>query len=91
MELELNGEYWEEVEGGVIVKERHSMRVWMALKGLEFEVKNKGMKLTRISSLGVLKEYFFGLKRTKAGAYEQLIKAGVYEQFLNNKGENNGT
>ena len=54
--------------------------------GLEFEVKNKGMKLTRISSLGVLKEYFFGLKRTKKGAYEQLIEAGVYEQFLNNKG-----
>ena len=85
MELELNGEVWEEVEGGVIAKEGHHMRVWMALKGLEFEAKNNGMKLTRISSLGVLKEYFFGLKRTKKGAYAQLKEAGIYEHFTTRK------
>jgi len=57
----------------------------MALKGLEFEAKHDGMKMTRISSLGVLKEYFFGLKRTKKGAYAQLKEAGIYEHFTTRK------
>lgn len=88
--LELNGEYWKEVDGGVLfINEAHNMRLWTALKGLEFEVKNEGMSLTRISSFKVLKEYFFGLKRTKKGAFKQLMDAGVYAQFTNQfkKGE----
>ena len=85
MALELNGEVWEEVEGGVELDPRHRMRLWTALKGLEFEVKHKGFQLTRISSFKVLKEYFFGLKRTKKGAYAQLQEAGIYEHFITKK------
>jgi len=87
--LELNAEYWEEVEGGVELDPRHRMRLWTALKGLEFEVKHKGFQLTRISSFKVLKEYFLGMKRTKEGAFKQLTDAGIYEQFMNQfkKGE----
>jgi hypothetical protein len=82
MTLELNGEYWEEGEGGVLIKDGHHFRLWTALKGLEFETRFKGMKFTRISSLKVLHQYFFGLKRTKKGAYEQLQEAGVYKIFI---------
>ena len=55
--LELNGEYWEEVEGGVELDPRHRMRLWTALKGL-------GMKRTKEGAFKQL---------TDAGIYEQFM------------------
>ena len=83
--LEMNGEYWEDTSEGQVLK--HKMggaQLATALIGLKFEVEAGvgGMKFTRFSSLAVLKRYFYGLKRTKAGAYQQLVDAKMYKHFV---------
>ena len=83
--LEMNGEYWEDTSEGQVLK--HNMggaQLATALIGLKFEVEAGvgGMQFTRISSLGVLKRYFHGLKRTKAGAFKQLEEAGIVKHFV---------
>ena len=88
--LEMNAEEWEDTPEGQVLK--HKMggaQLATALIGLKFEVQSGvgGMKFTRISSLGVLKRYFHGLKRTKAGAYQQLVDAKIYEHFVKEESE----
>jgi len=80
--LELNGEVWKAAdEGGYYLEDMHNMRMATALIGLKLEAKSSGLKFTRISSFGVLKEYFYGLKKSKKDAYDQLVDAGIYEHF----------
>ena len=76
--LEMNAEEWEDTPEGQVLKHK------MGGAQLATEVQSGvgGMKFTRISSLGVLKRYFHGLKRTKAGAYQQLRDAGIYKHFV---------
>ncbi len=81
--LELNGERWVAgEEGGYVLEGMDNMRLATALIGLEFEIKNHPMKMSRISAFGVVKEYFYGLKRTKAGAFKQLEEAGIVKHFV---------
>jgi hypothetical protein len=83
--LEMNGEHWEDTSEGQVLKHKMGgVQLATALIGLKFEVEAGvgGMKFTRFSSLAVLKRYFYGLKRTKAGAYQQLRDAGMYKQFV---------
>ena len=83
--LEMNGEYWEDTSEGQVLKHKMGgVQLATALIGLKFEVEAGvgGMKFTRFSSLAVLKRYFYGLKRTKAGAYQQLRDAGMYKHFV---------
>tara|TARA_R100001377_G_scaffold77379_1_gene54633 strand:- start:583 stop:861 length:279 start_codon:yes stop_codon:yes gene_type:complete len=88
--LEMNGEYWEDTPEGQVLKHKMGgLQLATALIGLKFEVEVGvgGMQFTRISSLGVLKRYFHGLKRTKAGAYQQLVDAKMYEHFVKEESE----
>jgi len=81
--LKLNSELWTSHNGGHGLKdEDEEIRLSTALIGLKFEVENKGLKFTRISSFKVLKEYFIGLKRTKKDAYNQLVEGSFYDVFV---------
>ena len=83
--LEMNEKYWEDSPKGQVLKNKMAgLQLATALIGLKFEVEAGvgGMKFTRFSSLAVLKRYFYGLKRTKAGAYQQLRDAGIYKHFV---------
>ena len=81
--LKLNADLWTSHNGGHGLKDqRDEMRLSTALIGLKFEVESNGLNFTRFSSFKVVKEYFMGLKRTKEGAYNQLVDAGIYDVFV---------
>tara|TARA_R110000796_G_scaffold62416_1_gene143946 strand:- start:3081 stop:3359 length:279 start_codon:yes stop_codon:yes gene_type:complete len=87
--LELNGDVWKLAEeGGYYLEDMDNMRMATALIGLKLEAGTKsgdmGLKFTRVSSFKVLKEYFYGLKKSKKDAYKQLVEAGIYDHYLNN-------
>tara|TARA_R100000541_G_C1866270_1_gene80080 strand:- start:317 stop:580 length:264 start_codon:yes stop_codon:yes gene_type:complete len=86
--IEMNKEHWENTPEGQVLKHKMAgMQLATALIGLRFEVQAGvgGMQFTRFSSLAVLKRYFHGLKRTKAGAYKQLVDAKIYDHFVSSK------
>jgi len=71
-------------------EERMNFQIIMCLQMLKSEVEtgiimcspNKG------STVRTLARYFPGLKRTKKGAYKQLVDAGIYKQLEENNVNN---
>ena len=63
--------------------DRSNFQIKMALMFLESEV-NTGMIMCHPSkgtTVRTLARYFSGLKKTRKGAYKQLVEAGVYAQI----------
>ena len=81
-QLHFNPEIWEVGDdGSALLSDGHHIRLQTALIGLKMEATNEhGLLFTRISSLGVLKQYFNNLARTKKGAYKQLVAHGLYKE-----------
>ncbi len=84
-QLHFNPDIWDVNENGsAMLSDGHHIRLKTALIGLKMEATNEhGLLFTRISSLGVLKEYFNNLARTKKGAYAQLVAHGLYREDSN--------
>ena len=73
-------------------EERKNFQISMALTALRSEVQS-GMIMCdprKGTTVRTLARYFQGLKKTRKGAYKQLVDAGVYTQLdqLKERGKN---
>lgn len=72
-------------------EERMNFQIIMCLQMLKSEVET-GMSMCnprKGSTVRTLARYFPGLKRTKKGAYKQLVDAGIYKKLEENNVNNN--
>jgi hypothetical protein len=72
-------------------EERMNFQIIMCLQMLKSEVETGMIMCSRNkgSTVRTLAKYFPGLKRTKKGAYKQLVDAGIYKQLEENNVNNN--
>lgn len=71
-------------------EERMNFQIIMCLQMLKSEVKTGHIMCSpsKGSTVRTLARYFPGLKRTKKGAYKQLVDAGIYKQLEENNVNN---
>ena len=72
-------------------EERINFQIAMCLQMLKSEVET-GFSMCnprKGSTVRTLARYFTGLKRTKKGAYKQLVDAGIYKLLENQNANNN--
>jgi hypothetical protein len=72
-------------------EERMNFQIIMCLQMLKSEVETGHIMCSpsKGSTVRTLARYFPGLKRTKKGAYKQLVDAGIYKQLEENNANNN--
>jgi len=71
-------------------EERMNFQIIMCLQMLKSEVETGIIMCSpgKGSTVRTLARYFPGLKRTKKGAYKQLVDAGIYKQLEENNVNN---
>jgi len=71
-------------------EERMNFQIIMCLQMLKSEVETGHIMCSpsKGSTVRTLARYFPGLKRTKKGAYKQLVDAGIYKQLEENNVNN---
>jgi len=71
-------------------EERINFQIIMCLQMLKSEVETGIIMCSpsKGSTVRTLARYFPGLKRTKKGAYKQLVDAGIYKQLEENNVNN---
>ena len=72
-------------------EERMNFQIIVCLQMLKSEVETGHIMCSpsKGSTVRTLARYFPGLKRTKKGAYKQLVDAGIYKQLEENNVNNN--